>query len=370
MKKVSKAAVIGGGNGAFAETVELTLNGFEVSLCDPYKEGESLRPLMTDNKMNYVGVFGNGSIKLNCITSNVAQAVDGADLVIVSVPSTAHEAMAAVLAPVLQSGVPVLLHPGHSGGALHFRHALKSAGYTGDLVLGEANTLKYIARKQDPKTINISNVSKNLIVAPLPAIYRDRLMERVLQCFPDIKPARTVLATTLRNPNSMMHPPGMILGAAWIEHSHGDFNFYYDAATPAVEKLMQAIDEERQAIGVAWNEPVEPLMDLLLSLDVTTPEAAASGSLQRAFLESAGNRWIKAPSSLDHRYMHEDMAFGLVPTAALGEVVGVQAQVIRSLILIAGITTGRNYWAEGLNLERMGLAGKSPEEVRALVEQG
>ncbi len=45
---------------------------------------------------------------------------DGADLVMLVVPSVAHEYYARALAPLIDGSVPIFINPGHTGGGLHF----------------------------------------------------------------------------------------------------------------------------------------------------------------------------------------------------------------------------------------------------------
>lgn len=364
-------AVIGGGNGAFAAAAQLTHKGLRVNLCDPYRDGESLQPIMADKKLYHVGnILGEGSVTLNKVTASVAEAVEGAELILVCVPTSTHAAVAGWLAPVLGKSATVLLDPGHTGGALNFKHAITQAGYKGELVLGETNTLTYIARKADPKTINISNFAKNIYVSSLPGKNLDRLLEKTALCFPELQPRPTVIGTSLRNLNAIMHPPGMILAAVWVEKEGGKWDFYYDAATPAVENLMQAIDDERITIAEAWGEPMQPLIDLLASIGTTTQEAAATRSLMKAFLESKPNRHIKAPKSLDDRYMHEDFGYGLVPMVELAQFVGVKTPVMDSLITVASTINKIDYRVHGLNREKMGLAGMGFAEIKKYLELG
>jgi opine dehydrogenase len=106
----------------------------------------------------------------------------------------------------------------------------------GKLNLGETNTLTYIARKSDPKTINISNVAGNVYISSLPSQNLNDLMQKTSWFFPGLQTQTSVIGTSLRNVNAIMHPPGMILAAVWIETAGGMWDFYFDAATPAVER--------------------------------------------------------------------------------------------------------------------------------------
>src|SRR5262249_47763575 len=148
------------------------------------------------------------------------------------------------------------------------------------------------------------------------------------------------------NVNMVLHPPAMILGAAWIEHTGGDFFYYYDTATPSVARFLAALDRERLAVARAWHVDAEPFLDLFARIGSTSPAAAAAGGFPQALLDSAPNRRIKAPPSLDHRYMHEDIPHGVVPLAVLGHAVGVPTPTLDALVTIASTVTARDYWAE------------------------
>jgi opine dehydrogenase len=73
--------------------------------------------------------------------------------------------------------------------------------------------------------------------------------------------------------------------------------------------------------------------------------------------ESAANATIKAPPSLDHRYVHEDVGSGLVPMSELGRLVGIPTPAMDSLITLASLAQARDYRADGLTLARLGVAG-------------
>jgi opine dehydrogenase len=362
-------AIIGGGHGAFAAAAHMTTKGLLVNICDPYNDGESLKDIKQDKKLEYTGVIGEGTVTLNKVTTSVAEAVEGSSMVLVCVPTSTHGAAAKWLAPVLKDGMTVLLDPGHTGGALHFRHALTQEGFKGDIFLGETNTLTYITRKESSKKTWIGNIAKNVYVSCLPSKNLNQFVSNISICFPELVPAKTVIGTSLRNLNATMHPPGMILAAVWVEKG-GDFYFYHDAATPAVGNLLHAIDEERIAIAKAWGEPVEPLIDLLAMIGSTTEEARASGSLQRAFFDSVPNRYVKAPPTLDHRYMHEDFGYGVVPILELGKIVGVNAPVFESLLTVACTINKIDYRTQGLTRERMGLAGKDFKAIKEYITKG
>ena len=136
--------------------------------------------------------------------------------------------------------------------------------------------------------------------------------------YPEIEQATSVLETALSNLNAVFHPPGMIMNAGWIQHTGGDFLFYREGITDAVGRVTAAVDAERMAVAKALGIPAMPFLDVFYEAGLTTKAARDSGDIARACQESEPNKTIKSPPSLDHRYVHEDVGYGLVPMAALG----------------------------------------------------
>jgi opine dehydrogenase len=179
-----------------------------------------------------------------------------------------------------------------------------------------------------------------------------------------------VLETALSNMNAIFHPEGMIMNAGWIQHTGGNFLFYREGFTDAVGRVTAAVDKERVAVAKALGVPATPFLDVFYEAGLTTKAARDSGDISRACLESEPNKTIRSPSSLDHRYMHEDVGYGLVPIAALGELAGVKTPTIDALVQLASLAAGIDYARDGLTLERLGVAGKSPAELKIFVEHG
>jgi opine dehydrogenase len=72
-----------------------------------------------------------GLVAVDLMTTDIAAAVRGADLIMLVVPSIAH-AYSCTRAGAADRRQPADLHqPGHTGGGLHFLHELRCAGYRG-----------------------------------------------------------------------------------------------------------------------------------------------------------------------------------------------------------------------------------------------
>ena len=363
---VKTVAVLGAGHGGCAAAADLGRRGYEVRL--HARNAERLAPLRA--RRHRGARHAQGLVPIALMTTDLAEAVRGADLIMLVVPSVAHEPYARALAPLLDGSQPIFLNPGHTGGGLHFLHELRHAGYRGPLRSCETVTLTYITRMEGPATVNIYSYTKRLRFAALPGEVHRR----------DVRAGQAALSGDRRgderardrasNLNAIFHPPGMIMNAGWIERTGGDFLFYREgftrrsAASPPPS--TRSASRWRSALGV----PAMPFLDIFYEAGLTTKAARDSGDIARACEESEPNKTIKSPPSLDHRYVHEDVGYGLVPMAALGRLAGVATPTIDALVQLAGLAVGIDYTRDGLTLERLGLAGKSPSELLHFVEHG
>lgn len=360
--------VLGAGNGGFAAAADLSRRGLEVALYN--RSDEPLAAVRAQGGVRYEGVFGEGRAPVAAATTDLASVVPGADLILACVPATAHTFLARALGPLLGANQPVVLNPGGVLGALAFARDLRAAGFRGVPRLAETGTLTYICRKPDQGSVRVTSVLGDLPFAALPGRETAAFAAEVGSALPHLLPVPHTLATALTNVNTVLHPPAMILAAAWIEHTAGDFAYYYDTATPSVARLLAVLDAERLAVARAWRVDAEPFLELFARIGSTSRAAADAGDFRQALLDSAPNRHIKAPPSLDHRYMYEDMPFGAVPLADLGQAAGVSTPTYDAVVTLASTITGRDYRAEGRTLARLGLAGRSVDEVLDLLVEG
>lgn len=360
--------IVGAGNGAFAVAADLARRDLVVAMFN--RSPQALEPVVAQGGVRYRGVMGEGFAPVRLATTDPAEVVRDAEAILVCVPATAHALLAERLAPHLMPGQPVLLNPGGLLGSVAFVRSLRAAGYQGQVTIGETGTLTHICRKPEPGAVTVTSVLRQVPFAALPGRATGGLFARLEAMVPSLAPQPHILAAGFANVNAVLHPPGMLLGAAWIEHSGGEFYFYHDGATPAVARLLAAMDRERQAVARAWGVTVETFPRLFANIGSTSEAAARSGDYLQALLDSTPNRYIKAPPSLDHRYMHEDIPMGVVPMADLGRAAGLPTPVLNAVIEIAGVMTGRDYRAEGRTLDSVGLGNLEPRQLLQFLTDG
>jgi len=348
---VSRVAVIGAGAGGASACVELTLAGHEVRWWN--RTAATIEPFRASGGIRYEGVLGDGFSRPAALPERLADALDGADLAMVCLPALAHEPVALAL---LEAGVrcPVLLNPGHTGGALHVAELFRSRGAPAPALV-ELSTLTYVARKPDPASVRVTGAAGRVQAACLPG--GEQGLGLVRELYPAATPARDVLATSLANVNLVLHTPGAVLAAAWVEATGGDFRFYVDAMTPGVVRVLEALDRERLAVALAYGHALDPLVAEMAAIGTAAAGPAAAGDARGAITGGEANRSIRAPDSLDHRYYAEDFGYGLVPLLALAEAAGVATPLAAALVEVASRLRGEDLRATGLTAARLGLDG-------------
>jgi len=360
-------AVLGSGHGGLAAAVDLTARGFNVRL--HARREDRVAQLRKANGITGRGIQ-TGNYRIEKITNDIAEAISEVDLIMLVVPSIAHEYYARGLAPLLDGTTPIFLNPGHTGGGLHFTNELRLHGYDGPIRTCETVTLTYISRLESDAEVSIYSYTTNLGFSAFPGKYKNDLFDQIKVLYPEIIRASSVLETGLSNINAIFHPPGMILNMGWIQRTGGDFYFYKEGITDGVGRATKAIDDERLLIAEALEIPARPFLDIFFDAGLTTDVARVSGSISEACERSEPNALLRSPSSLDHRYVHEDVGFGLVPFAALGQLGNVKTPTIDAFIQMANVATGNDYGRDGLTLERMGLHEMSIDRVHEYIENG
>jgi len=364
---IRRVAILGSGHGGLAAAADLTLRGFNVRL--HARREETLAPIRAEGGVRAEGVQ-TGFVPLEILTTDIAAAINGADLIMLVVPSVAHGSYAEALAPHLHPDLPVFINPGHTGGGLHFVHSLRQAGYRDSIKTCEGVTLTYICRKNGPAGIDIFSYVKNLKFAAFPGKNAEELFDALKPLYPEIVLRSSVLETALVNINAVFHAPGMLMNAGWIEDTGGEFLFYREGITPAVGRVTKEVDRERLAVAQALGVPSASFLINFQEAGLTTKEAADSGDISRACVESEPNKFIKSPSSLDHRYLHEDVGYGLVPFAAFGDMAGVETPTIDAIIHLCSKLMGIDYSEYGLTLKKMGLQDLKPSDLHHYVMEG
>jgi opine dehydrogenase len=357
--------VIGAGHGGKAMAAHLALMDFPVTLYNRTPDHvAAIKELSGIDLESYEG-GPHGFGKLELVTSNIAEGLETADMVMVVVPSSAHADVAKSCAPYLKDEQVVLLHPGRTCGAIEFSQVIRSNGCTADVTIAEAETFIYASRSDGPAQSRIFRIKEAVPLAALPSKRNQLVLDMVHAVYPQFIDGGNVLQTGLNNMGAIFHPALTILNSGWIEATHGDFQFYIDGVTPSVARVLEALDRERVTVAASIGIRARTGMEWLkLSYD------AEGEDLNEAIHNQQGYYGINAPPTLNHRYIFEDVPMSLVPIASLGQRYGVAVSGIDGIIKLASIIHHTDYWRRGRTIEKLGINNLSTEEISHFVTEG
>ena len=356
-------AVLGAGHGGLALAGYLSQRGHHVALWNrsPARiSAVAARGGIVLTAPGPVSAFA----RIAVATSDMAEALADAKLVLVAVPASGHADVAAACAPYLRDGQTVLLLPGRTGGALEFQAVLRREGCTARILLGEANTFPFAARGVGPASAVIYGSKSEVLAAALPATRTASLIAACKPALPMLAPAPSVLHTGLANLGAILHPVITLLNAERIVRGVS-FDFYTDGVTPAVAALLTSADAERLQIARAYGVPCESLIQW-----VESAYGHRAADVRTAVGGNPSYRGIKAPNTLHHRYLTEDVPTGLIPLIELGHAAGLTLPTLAGIVERCQNLLGGEPWVCPRTLESLGLAGLGTRGVRAFVEHG
>ena len=364
--KTLNFAVIGAGHGGKAMAAHLALMGFSVSLFN-----RTASHIEVVKKRGGIELVESGDStphgfgKLARVTSDMGEAVKNVEVIMVVLPSSAHADVAAAMAPHLKNGQIIILHPGRTCGALEFSKVLRDAQCKADVTIAEAETFIYASRSDGPAQAHIFRIKEAVPLAALPATRTQQVLDAIQDAYPQFIDGTDVLHTGLNNMGAIFHPALTLLNAGWIEATHGDYQFYIDGVTPSVARVLEVLDRERVTVASSLGIRARTSLEWLKLAYDTDGE-----DLHEAIHNQPGYYGIKAPPTLHHRYLFEDVPMSLVPIASIGKRYGVAVGAMESIIKLGSIIHRTDYWRRGRTVEKLGLEQWSVSELTRFVQEG
>src|SRR5712691_256952 len=258
-----RLAVLGGGHGALCMAADLSLAGHELRLY--LRNRGRFAQTFATRRIGIGGAGRTGEAAVSLVTDEVGQALDGAEMVLVPLPAYAHEDIARRAAPHLKAGQVVYLTPG-TFGSFVFAKTVREAGG--------------------------------------PAIVTAEALARIKSVYEVAEPVTDALDSALLNVNGALHASLTIMNAGPIESMEA-FDIHREGSTPAILRVMAALEGERIALrkALGYPPPHWPIMDYYAHRD---------------WLYGVRGRQLVEQQSVWHekidlrgRYVEEDVRFGL-----------------------------------------------------------
>jgi len=357
-----KIAVLGAGAGGTAIAFDCAFHGHEVRLFDFPQFFENIAAIDANKCITAEGDI-SGSANIAYAGHEIDRALSGAELIYVVGPAYSTEPFGQAVAGKLEPGQTVIVSPSSCGGALAFKRAAGLALEDDSVRVAETSTLHYAVRLARPGHIRVFlKLRAGNLLAALPGRHTDDILRLIADVYPGMEPARSVLQTSLQNANPVIHPAVTLANAARIEGTGGNFLFYEEGVSDSTGRLIEALDRERIAIGSKLGLTIfpDPQMGMRQGYMLEDNYGAA-------YRQAPGFLGIGAQPQLDHRYLNEDVGYGLVFMSGLAKQVDVATPSMDAVIQLTSVLMNRDYAGEALRTpETLGIAGYSAAELGAL----
>jgi opine dehydrogenase len=360
-----KIAVLGGGNGSFAAAGDFALSGHDVRLWRRNADqvaahrAAGSRILVKDHS-------GRHEVKLALVTTDIAEAASGAELILCPAPAFAQPEIARLLAPHLRDGQVVFLPPA-TFGSMIFAKAAQDAGNPAKASFAETGTLPWLTRKHGPFEIAITIRAKRLPVGVFPLGRAPHALEVIGRAFPDaIEPCGDALSGALMNAGAIIHPPLIVMNAGPIEHFE-KWDIHKEGTQAAIRRVTDALDAERIAVreALGYGTPHFPLAHHYAK----DGEIWMYGRGSHDRLTDSGD-WRERIVLTEHRYMREDLRLGLSLLVSVAGLAGVATPLARAFLAIGGSICGENFMQGGRTLDTLGLGNLGKAELQTLLRNG
>lgn len=356
-------AVIGGGNGAYAAAADLAEQGHRIRLWR--RDTAALAAVRDAGGIELIDYRGRRHIPLGLITDDPGEAVAGADLLVSPLPAFAQVDIARAIAPHLASNQVIYLPPGTFGSYVMARE-IADAGGPGDIAIAEAGTLPWLTRKAGPAAVTITTRATRLPSGVFPARRSDEAFAVLEQAFPAIERLKDGLDGALMNAGPIIHPPLILMNAGPIEHfEHWDI--HNEGTQPAIRRVTDALDEERVAIreALGYGAPHFRLAD---HYDDAREEWMYGNAAHERLVDSGD--WRESLDLTQHRYMREDVAYGLALLVSIGRWAGVATPVAAGLLAVASAAVGEDFFVTGRTFESLKLQMLAHENMINILKNG
>jgi opine dehydrogenase len=349
---MSRVAILGTGGIGCGSAALLAERGHSAVLWSPSGRGTeafaSGAPLRAEGKLT-----GNYQ---PAIAPDSAAALRDADAVLLAVPGYGHRAVLDQVAAHLRPDQPVIISSHMSFSAVYLAQQLAARGVQAPIAAW--GTTLTTGRRLAGPAVRVSNIREQVDIAAFPMSAIDPMLALCRSLFDDrFVPRDDLIAVSLSNVNPQNHLGMALCNFTRIEKAEQWLN--WGGLTPAVGRLIEALDAERLAVAAAFGVSVRSVRDHFhLSFGVPHGPLGDAGAILAARDANPG------PASLDTRYITEDVPFGLVPSTVLGRIASVPMPLHEAGVSIFSALYGRDFRTENDLLPTLALNGLSVDALR------
>lgn len=343
-----KFLILGAGNTGKAYSAYLLSKGQEVTLYD--RSLERLSSLRTQNLKASGVVSGEFSPAL----TNCLDCAKDSDVILVCTVAEGHRPLALALKGALAPGQLLLVTNG-CWGAVEFDQVLGEEADRKGCVLAETGGQLILCSSPAPEEVYLKTVKQTMTLSCVHPQQTAAVCSRLKEIFPQFVPGDSVLDTSLNNSNPMIHAPLVLFNATRLENGE-DYLLFGTGVTEKVARFVEHMDAERVAVVKACGVPPRTELEML---NAFWPEKQPT--LLDVLHKTPAYQVTKGPKTLNHRYLSEDLPFGLAPVLVLARRFGIDTPYMEALVHMLGLYMGVDFLTLAPDLSTVDLARYLPD---------
>lgn len=341
-----RIAVIGAGNAGQTLAAYFKARDHYVAL---YNRSQKTVDLLKEKgTIELTGLYDD-EVTLDLISTDIGEVIAGCDHVLVTTPADSHYELAKLMGPYLEEGQKILLNPGRTAGTYTFLQGAKAGGCKVKTCVGETDTLIFTCRNVRDGVCRVFSHKKQVRVAAHNQEETEYLLEDLKTELPGLFPAESVFQTGLSNIGMIFHPAPFLFNVTRIENQQR-FLHYQEGITPMVAGFLEKMDGERLAVANALGVEI-----LSAKQWVETVYRSKGENLYEVIQDTDAYNEVFAPTTLNSRYVFEDVGTGLVPFSELGKLLKIPTPCIDLMIALAGQMYHVDFRETGRNAEKVNL---------------
>lgn len=338
-----KVTVIGAGNIGMATCAYLSNLGCDVTV---YTRDENKAIKLRAGGLASGGkLTGHFNFKAY---SNYDEALSEAEYILITTLANNHLDVFRGIKPFLKKGQRILVFNGNWG-AYEAKEYYKEFLKENEIIVGETGAMLFMANVHEIGKVDVLKIKNQITVSTINPEDTDVLLHELKDIFPQLKKVNSIFETSLSSTNPVIHVPLTIFNLARIEEGQ-DFSFYGEGVSEAAVGYIEAIDNERIQLGKKLGFNCPSILESINSFfDIKHENLYDALNRNETYIKA------RAPKSLAHRYITEDIPYGIAPIIKLGKVLGMDTEYSEAIVNLAGLALNVNFLESGVNVTKEGI---------------
>ncbi len=337
-----KISIIGAGNSGLTMAAFFAKYNHKVKLWNrTFKNIEQLK------KEKFITITGaiEGKFQISQISEKIEKALKNVDWIFITTPANSHKSIILEMSDYLMPNSIIVLSPGRTFGIIEAEKVLKLKNKKN--LLAESQTIIFTCRKTDYNKVNLIELKENVLLSAKNTELTDIIFNKLPDCMKKYyKPAKNYLQTSLGNVGMILHCLPLLLNVGWVETKRTKFKYYYEGITPSIAGLLEKLDNERLLVAKKLNLKVDSLIDWFKRSYLVDCD-----NIYECIRNTTAYNNIDAPKTINHRYLLEDVATGLVPLEYLAKQLGLKLKTTNLIIDLASEILNFDFREKGRKID-------------------